>query len=125
MQFREGSGHVVHLERPETPTANELAVDTSRFFPSAFEFLALRDQERGRVSVDSKAQHLEMVARESAASAFERHIGWSFEPSRGRFKPQDEFRAGCRSSHLHVLKEVADALSIKVDQLEKLLTASL
>ena len=103
-----------------TPSFNELTVDTWRFFPSALEFLALREKETGESDVRSAKHHFEMVAKESATSSFERHIGSVVQTFERLVHAVDEFRVGCRGSHLQALKQAARDLSREVDQIERL-----
>ena len=104
------------------PAINQLTVDTWEFFPSALEFLDLRGQQSGRVALGpSRERHIKMVAREEAVSAVERQIAAIVQTFDRLVAAVDEFRIGCRATHLHSLKAVADDLLAEVERFDRAL----
>ena len=93
------------------PAVNQLAVDTWQFFPSALDFLGLRVQQSGKVRAGTaRERHLEAVACEETITTSERHIVAIIHTFDRLGAAADEFRSGCRASHLHELKAVAGEL---------------
>jgi hypothetical protein len=104
-----------------TPAVNKLTVDTWQFFPSVPEFLDLRERQTGMVAAGVRAHHVATVARQDAAGAVERHIAAVVRTSERLVAAVDEFRAGCRASHLQRLKMVATDLRTEVERLDRAL----
>lgn len=102
------------------PAVNQLTVDTWQFFPSAVDFLGLRGEQSGKMRVGTARQrHLAAVAREQAITAAERHIVAIIQMFDRLVAAIDEFRAGCRGSHLQELKAVADELLVELEGFDK------
>ena len=104
------------------PTVNKLTVDTWLFFPSALDFLDLRERQAGKGAVGSaRERHIAAVTRQDAADAVERRIAAVIGTFERLVAAVDEFRAGCRASHLQALKTVANDLLAEVERLDKAL----
>lgn len=104
-----------------TPAVNELTVDTWQFFPSVPEFLDLRERQMGKVVGSDREHHIATVARQDAVGAVEHHIAAVIRMFERLVAAVDEFRIGCRSSHLQILKTVANVLLTEVERLERAL----
>ena len=103
------------------PTINSLTVDTWQFFPSVSEFLDLRERQAGKVIVGARERHFATVARQDATEAVERHIAAVIGTFERVAAAVDEFRAGCRASHLEALKSAANDLLAEVERLDRAL----
>ena len=107
--------HAVHRERiPDCadcetmlarlrPEIDTLAIDTIRFFPVVKILLDTPHLKPARAEGDTIERHITAVAR-----TFERLV-----------VAADEFRIGCRASHLEALKDTATDLLAEVHQLDK------
>lgn len=104
-----------------TLAVNKLTVDTWQFFPSAPEFLDLRERQTGKVAVTEREHHVATVARQDVAGAVEHHIAAVIRTFERLVAAVDEFRAGCRASHLQALKTAADDLLTEVERLDRAL----
>ena len=110
-----------HLLATITPAVDELMVDRWRFFPSVLDFLDLRQTQTGKVATSAKERHIATVARQDAAGAVERHIAAVSRTFERLVAAVDEFRAGCRVSHLDALKTAASDLLAEVEALNRAL----
>ena len=104
-----------------TPAVNKLTVDTWQFFPSVLEFLDLRERQAGKVAVGAREHHIAMVARQGAAEEVEHRIAAVIGTFERLVAGVDEFRAGCRASHLQAMKTVANDLLTEVERLDRAL----
>lgn len=102
-----------------TPAVDHLTVDTWQFFPSVLDFLDLRERQAGRVAMGARERHIATVARQDAADAVERRIAAVVETFKRLVVAADEFRTGCRASHLQTLKTVANEVLTEVERLER------
>lgn len=84
------------------PAIDMLTVDTMRFFPIVKDLLHAHAPETARAEGASIERHIDEISR-----TFKRLV-----------VAADEFRAGCRTSHLHVLKEQANDLLVQVNRLD-------
>ena len=101
-----------------TPVVNKLTVDTWQFFPSVLDFLNLRERLTEKVAIGARERHIATVTRQDAVGAVERHIAAVIRTFERLVEAMDEFRAGCRVSHLQVLKTVANDLLADVERLD-------
>ena len=85
------------------PAIDTLTVDTMRFFPIVKDLLHSHAPETAQADGASIERHINEISR-----TFDRLV-----------LAADEFRAGCRTSHLHTLKERATDLLKQVDQLDR------
>lgn len=85
------------------PPIDALAVDTMRFFPVVKGLLQFHAPPAGQVE----------------GASIERQIAKVYRTFTQLVTAADEFRAGCRTSHLHTLKERATDLLAKVNQLDR------
>jgi hypothetical protein len=103
------------------PRVEKLTVDTWLFFPSVLEFLDLRERQAAKAADSAHARHVAAVAREEATATVERHIAAVTRTFERLVAAVDEFRAGCRASHLQVLKTAANDLLAVVERLDRAL----
>ncbi len=85
------------------PEIDVLSVDTMRFFPIVAELVRHHAPENAQRAAVSIAHDVGLLVR-----TFD-HLVMAV----------DEFRAGCRASHLHVVKECATELSRAIDALDR------
>ena len=104
--------------RPEMDT---LTVDTWRFFPVIMDLLTPRQQETTQAAVGARERHGASVARQAAADAIARHIATIVQTFEHLVLATEEFRAGCRASHLGTLKAAASDLLVDVERLDRAL----
>ena len=105
------------------PRVNQLTVDTWQFFPSALDLLSLRGQQSGKVRAGSaRERHIAAVAREEAITASERDIVAIIHTFDRLVAAVDEFRVGCRASHLQRLKALASALLAELEGFDRSLS---
>lgn len=103
--------------RPEMDT---LMVDTWRVFPIVMDLLEPPQQET-RQAASALDRHLASVTRQAAADAAERHIAAVVRTFEQLVVAAEEFRAGCRTSHLGRLKTAATDLLVEVERLDRAL----
>ena len=104
--------------RPEMDT---LTVDTWRFFPAVMDLLRPRQQDKRQADADAREHHIASVTRQDAADAIARHIAAIIRTFERLVVAAEEFRAGCRVSHLHTLKAAATDLLAEVERLDRAL----
>jgi hypothetical protein len=105
--------------RPEMDT---LTVDTWRFFPIVMDLLEPTDRETARATAPGPLErHIASVARQTAADAVERHIAGVVRTFERLVVAAEEFRVGCRVSHLRTLKSAATDLLADVERLDRAL----
>ena len=103
-----------------TPAVNKLMVDTWQFFPSVLDFLDLRERHTGKVATGgARERHIVAVTYQDEAGAAERHIAAVIRTFERLVAAGDEFRAGCRVSHLGALKTAASDLLAEVEALDR------
>lgn len=95
---------------------NTLMVDTWRFFPAVMDLLKPGTKEAG-----ARERHIASVARQAAADAAERHIAAVIRTFERLVVAAEEFRAGCRTSHLRTLETAASDLLAEVERLDRAL----
>ncbi len=100
------------------PEMDALTVDTWRFFPVVTDLLKPRQQET-RQAAGALERHIASVTRQAAADAVERHIAAVIRGFEHLVVATDEFRAGCRASHLRTLKGAASDLLAEVERLDQ------
>lgn len=88
-----------------SPTIDTLIVDTMRFFPVVNSLLQLHTPASGQ----------------AVGAVVERQIVAIYRTFAQLIVAADQFRAGCRTSHLKTLKARANELSRKADQLDRTL----
>jgi hypothetical protein len=105
------------------PVVTQLTVDTWQFFPSALDFLDLRDRQKGQASMGTptRERHLAIVAREAAVDTVARHISAVIGTFERLVAAVDEFRAGCGVSQLRALKAAATELLSEIQKLDGVL----
>ena len=101
--------------RPEMDT---LRVDTWRFFPTIMDLLTPRQEGTKQGVTEARARHGASVAREAAADAIARHIAAVNRTFEDLVAAAEEFRSGCRASHLGILKTAATDLLAEVERLD-------
>ena len=104
--------------RPEMDT---LTVDTWRFFPTVMDLLNSGRQEAGQAAAGAIERHIASVKGQAEADAVERHIAAVIRTFEQLSVVAEEFRAGCRASHLSTLKTTATDLLAKVERLDRAL----
>jgi hypothetical protein len=85
------------------PAIDDLVVDTMRFFPVVKRLLQV-DAPPAVQADGASVEHQIVKVRRTFAQLV---------------VAADEFKAGCRTSHLHTLKERANGLLAQVDQLDR------
>lgn len=104
------------------PVVTQLTVDTWLFFPSALEFLDLRDRQKAPVTSEgAKAPLFAAVAREAAVDAVDHRITAVIQTFEQLVTAVGDFRAGCRTSQLQAVKAVASGLLVEVERLDRAL----
>lgn len=100
------------------PVIADLTVETYQFFPDVLEFLGLRPQRAKRATRDAREQHIAVVARQDAAIGVERRLASVIRTLDRLILASEEFRTGCRLSHLQALKAAARDLLREVERLD-------
>lgn len=95
---------------------NTLMVDTWRFFPAVIDLL-----KPGMKQAGARDRHIALVTGQAAANAAERHIAAIIQTFERLVVAAEEFRAGCRTSHLRTLKTAATDLLAEVECLDRAL----
>lgn len=103
------------------PEMNTLTVDTSRFFPAVMDLLKPRQQGITHAGAGALERHIASVTRQAAADATEVHIAAVIQTFERLVVAAEEFRAGCRTSHLRTLKTAATNLLAGVERLDRAL----
>ena len=103
------------------PQMTTLTVDTWRFFPAVVDLLVPRQQEITQAATGEIERHIASVFRQAAADAVERHIAAIIQTFERLVVAAEEFRAGCRTSHLRTLKTAATDLLAEVECLDRAL----
>ena len=103
------------------PEMGALTVDTWRFFPTVMDLLTSHRQEPGQAAAGAIERHMASVKRQAAANAVERHIAAVIRTFDHLAIAAEEFRAGCRASHLRTLKTAATDLLTEVEHLDRAL----
>ena len=101
--------------RPEMDT---LTVDTMRFFPTIRDLLTPRQEGAKQGVTEASERHGASVAREAAADAIARHIAAVNQIFEDLVAAAEDFRSGCRASHLGTLKTATTDLLAEVDRLD-------
>jgi hypothetical protein len=103
------------------PEMNTLTVDTWRFFPVVMDLLKPRQRGITQAETSALERHVTSVSRQAAADAVERHIAAVIQTFERLVVAAEEFRAGCRMSHLRTLKTAATDLLAEVEGLDRAL----
>ena len=101
------------------PEMDALTVDTWRFFPTVMDLLKSHRQEAGQAAAGAIERHLASVKGQAAADAVEHHIAAVIRTFEHLVVAAEEFRAGCRASHLGTLKTAATDLLTEVERLNR------
>jgi len=101
------------------PEINTLTVDTWRFFPAVMDLLKPRQQRIKQPAAGALERHIASVSRQAAADAVERHVAAVIRTFERLVLAAEEFRAGCRTSHLRTLKTAASDLLAEVERLDR------
>lgn len=103
------------------PEMNTLTVDTWRLFPAVMDLLKPRQQGITHAGAGALERHIASVTRRAAADAAEVHIAAVIQIFERLVVAGEEFRAGCRTSHLRTLKTAATSLLAEVERLDRAL----